>query len=39
VDGRIASIHTCWTQKGRLWLYKLLKKRGMVPVVEKMSAN
>ena len=27
IDGKIASIHTCWTQKGRMWLYNVLKSQ------------
>ena len=34
INGRIASIHTCWTQKGRYWLYTLLKKYGIFPQSE-----
>ena len=29
-----ASMHTCWTQRGRLFLYEFLRERGVLPMCE-----
>lgn len=37
-DGDIhTSVHTYWTQKGRLFIYDLLKEHGVLPLVEQME--
>ena len=37
-DGDIhTSVHTYWTQKGRLFIYDLLKENGVLPLVERMQ--
>lgn len=38
-DGETHSrVHTYWTQKGRLFIYDLLKKEGILPVMERTKA-
>lgn len=37
-DGDVhTSVHTYWTQKGRLFIYDLLKENGVLPLVERMQ--
>ena len=38
IDDVIASVRTCWTQKGRMWLYDVLKMYGILPEAEKEAA-
>ena len=38
-NGITTMIHTCWTQRGRYWLYELLKSHGILPDAEKMTSE
>jgi len=34
IDGKPVYVHLCWTQRGRKWLYDLLKEAGHLPKSE-----
>jgi prophage antirepressor-like protein len=38
-NGMTSFIHTCWTARGRFWLYGLLKSHGIVPEAERNADN
>lgn len=38
-DVEKAHMHTYWTQKGRLFIYDLLKQNGVFPLIELVDAD
>ena len=38
-NGITTLIHTCWTQRGRFWLYELLKSHGILPEAERRASG
>jgi phage antirepressor YoqD-like protein len=38
IPGGTCAIHTCWTQKGRMFLYDTLKSCGLSPLAERSAA-
>jgi phage antirepressor YoqD-like protein len=35
IDSEKSSVHTYWTQKGRLFIYELLREQGILPLIER----